>query len=190
MGYTCFKCRDEIGGGVNELRYHLTHSHAMYGRKHNFQSLQDGCMRSYSDYSSYHRHLIKEHNSCADIGVNPHASNTVLVRTANNESLSLVENFDIGSDIRDENIGNDAVSDRDSFGVSRNAALLIARMRSSNSMTLSNISEVVESSSDLIGDIVSSIHTFTESKLKQVALDPSCLEKVGKNMDLAPYLSQ
>ena len=66
MGYICFKCREEIGGGINELRFHLTHSHAMYGSKHNFQCLQDGCMRTYSDYSSFRRHLIREHSECSN----------------------------------------------------------------------------------------------------------------------------
>ena len=57
MGFSCFKCEKEIGGGISELRYHLKHSHGLYGNHHNFQCFQDGCMRSYSGYNSYRKHL-------------------------------------------------------------------------------------------------------------------------------------
>ena len=43
---------------------------------------------------------------------------------------------------------------------------------------MNNISEVVETTSTLVEDIVTNIHNFTASRLKQVAADPTCLEEV------------
>ena len=106
---------------------------------------QNGCMRTFSRYSSLCKHILKEHPS-------PEAAQEPF--TNENAMFQLCDNGDSDSDTAvDDVVDNQEEKSEDDcsnwnltddFGVSKQGALFIAKLKASSSMTLSNVELVME----------------------------------------------
>ncbi|KAL2101379.1 hypothetical protein ACEWY4_003140 [Coilia grayii] len=170
MPFICFKCKEEFT--ISKLRWHLRVIHNISDFD-SFVCYQDGCMRTFSRYSSYRKHLIRVHADVDQPESVPCVGNAGTVDGSffdTCEDIDCAENFDAEcAEDFDVVRGTDNQSEwslRDEHGVCTPAAIFIAKMRSSETITMQHTDMVVETTSSMVSEIVQHLKKFTLDRMK------------------------
>ncbi|KAG1670659.1 hypothetical protein GQR58_016758 [Nymphon striatum] len=144
---------------------------------------QDGCMRTFSRYYSYIRHLTNEHPGRNTPQISISNNN-------NNNSLLAQNDSDTGDDLEEGTIAVSAENSHsalkeqfDEHGICVEAALCIAKLRASSSMTMSGVSAVTENVSCMVSNIVDHLKTITISALDQAQQSSADIPTIKKNIE-------
>lgn len=177
MGYICFVCKEEIS--LAHLCSHLKFAHNIVNDEHLFMCYQGGCMRTFTRYNSYRRHIVQSHKDvgflepvCSGVG-NSGADVNVDVNVDLLETDDPVENC---GDITNVTSGLDNDSE---------AATFVAKMRASSSMTLNNVKMVVDNVSSMVSSIVSHLEQVISSAVKKVGSSSEELLLVNESLRTA-----
>ena len=155
MAYTCFKCKRQISRGIKTLFMNLRAIHYVNSASTHFQGSESGCGRTFSCMWSFKRQLEKEH----EVG------NTLDDPFEGPAPPVDVENVEMLSAEMEPAQGDEEVEEEwdelEPGGITNRVALFLAQLRSKSSMTYSNLNFVVQHTSSLISDIVSSQQSKT-----------------------------
>ena len=158
MGFTCFICKSEIDG--HSLRWHFKNVHKIFDDNHIFTCYQDSCMRTFSRFSSYRKHLLATHSAACPIPSTAcdtvtDFSNTVYATPVWNEGVQSgggESSGVVGSDTEQDDMSD--ADDVDEFGVSKSAALFVANLHASSSVTGKTVRTVIENVSGMVKSMV------------------------------------
>lgn len=152
LQFICFLCKKSIRS--SSLRWHLNQIHNLQGNDV-LICYQNGCMRTFSRFSSYRKHLFKCSLAGAIAPIAPLLSAVPLVGIQGELSES-----DVESDV-DVPVGENVPEACDEkYDIRMHSASFIAKLRASNSMTLQNVDLVVESVSEMVSSIVAHLDKF------------------------------
>lgn len=168
MPFMCFKCLEEFP--ISRLKWHLRVIHNLSDSDH-FVCYQDGCMRTFSRYSSYRKHLISAHSNvnqsepclCLSAGVVDSFDASEEIDCAADNDVECGEDLDV--DCGPENQSEWSL--RDEHGVCIPAARFVAKMRSRESMTMQHADMIVESTGSMVRAIVQHLKRFSLDHTKQ-----------------------
>ncbi|PIK54427.1 putative nuclear GTPase SLIP-GC-like isoform X1 [Apostichopus japonicus] len=173
MGYTCYVCKRDLP--LSSLRWHLKVLHGINSDSSTYMCYQDGCMRTFTRYCSYRKHLVNVHSDkmseeephrptdgpCENHGIVP--ANVNQQQDNDSESTS---DYEPVCEVSPE------ILDFDEHGVCTEAALFVSKLRSCSSMTMSSTSFVIESVSSMVKNIVGNLKASTIESFKRYADSP------------------
>lgn len=126
---TCYVCNGIVKGGVDKLAAHLKHTHGILltSRQGGFLCGQNGCKKTFKLFSSFRRHIIKQHGY----------RNKAYTHIKQNETNQDDTNHE------KEEISVDRNTERN-FDVKAAAAKMVADLRSNHSFTGAAITKVLD----------------------------------------------
>ncbi|XP_066535471.1 uncharacterized protein [Hoplias malabaricus] len=161
MGYSCFKCTF-AGRNLGHLFAHLRAVHNVHSSSTYFQCAEAGCCRSFGYIRSFARHLL-QHNDKATL-----AAGEAHCSAAGEAHCSANPRNVISRDLRGVECDLEEWDELDEGSVIHRVALFLAKLRANSSQTLTAITYVVQQTSTLVNDIVSSLRNKTMSFLKKI----------------------
>ena len=178
----CYKCLNEICGGVKGLFNHLKYIHGVHsGTSTIVVCRQDGCLATFQHLSSYRRHILAEHTNTA-AGTYTMPQGTPGLESEMEQCDKMTSCTDEPHDDIDEWTGEDELFESVSY--------FIASMRAS-SMPYSSIQKVILEVEELIKVVVDHMHKRFQLTMQEVQrnmqlgeVDVNKLEKVFDEYEL------
>ena len=185
MGYLCFICKADVG--VKDLRWHFKNVHSIFDDSHLFMCFQDNCMRTFSRYGSYRKHLLNTHPldcSSSHQSGNCSTQDTVCAKPVCHDESGVVEVAASVSEYSgdDDDDLNCQVHDFDEHGVSRDAALFVARLHASSSVTSKSVATVIDGVTNMIDSIVDNLATFAAKSAERASRNPAKVSHIKQEI--------
>ena len=141
MVYKCFICKLDVSNQLQQLNAHFRLIHRFFVGT--YMCYQNGCMRTFSRYSSLRKHILKEHPS-PEAAQEPFANENAMFQLCGNGDSDSDTAIDDVVDNQEEKSEDDCSNWNltDDFGVSKQGALFIAKLKASSSMTLFSTSSL------------------------------------------------
>ena len=177
MGYTCSRCNAIVHGNVTNLLRHIRCRHTvLIGRKFTAPVAcgQDGCWQTFRYSAAFKRHIENQHKNLHLDEYDTEDNNLDDPSDGDNDDFEAIDNIPAqNTDFENDN------HELDKKDVTELAALTIAKMRASSSVVQSTIDNVIQESSDLFSQVITSLQAKTESVLKSKGIpedDPERLD--------------
>ena len=151
----CYKCLNEVQGGVNGLFNHLKYVHGVHAGTSTFVVCrQDGCMSTFQYVSSYRRHILAVHAADTATGVVQ-------------EHEVDVDHSDVESTPMSEDEPDSEQDGQNCVDIYEAISFFIANMKAS-AVPSSTIQTVIQDVEELITVVVSRLHETFKVAAKEV----------------------